>query len=150
MRRTRREQLEQPKPDLTPMIDIVFNLIVFFLVVSELSNLQVEPISLAKADQAQPPPERGAGITLNVLEDGAVSLRGASYMRSDPRLGAALEIEALGHPREPSQAGEPPPSTLRVNLRVDREARFGAVQEVLERCIDQGLYKTTFAADPSR
>ncbi|MHC4829904.1 MAG: ExbD/TolR family protein, partial [Planctomycetota bacterium] len=39
MRRRRREQDPEPKPELTPMIDIVFNLIIFFMIVSELSNL---------------------------------------------------------------------------------------------------------------
>ena len=37
-KKSRVEQEPEPKPDLTPMIDIVFNLIIFFMIVSELSK----------------------------------------------------------------------------------------------------------------
>lgn len=39
--------------NMTPMIDVVFQLIIFFMLVSDLTNTQLERVHLAKASQAQ-------------------------------------------------------------------------------------------------
>ena len=50
----RRSAIERGEQlDLTPMIDIVFNLIIFFMLVSELSNLELEQLRLPFAGEAE-------------------------------------------------------------------------------------------------
>lgn len=48
--------------NMTPMIDIVFQLIIFFMLVTEFANTQLEQVRLAKASQAEedklPPKDR--------------------------------------------------------------------------------------------
>ena len=58
-----RSEGSQAEVNLTPMIDVIFLLIIFFLLVSELSDLQVAAeVKLADAKTAaqndRPPPER--------------------------------------------------------------------------------------------
>ena len=89
MARKKKFQIDpEPKPDLTPMIDIVFNLIIFFMIVSELSNLDVEQIELPFADRAEDPKAEKAGqkvLQINVLEKGLIKVRGKP-MTADPEL----------------------------------------------------------------
>ncbi|MHC4829906.1 MAG: ExbD/TolR family protein [Planctomycetota bacterium] len=152
----------EPKPDLTPMIDIVFNLIIFFMIVSELSNLTVEDLQLAYADQAAKASKSSAGSTekvlqINVMEqDGLIKVRGAAYTtdvkliaaQKYPSLRKFLEIEATGYEREEPIPGAPGPgpSKMRVNIRADKDGAFQRVQEVFDACMRNGVYKTSLAA----
>ena len=160
-RKSKVQQDPEPKPELTPMIDIVFNLIIFFMIVSELSNLTVEQLQLAYADQAVEPPKTQNAekvLQINVMEeDGLIKVNGAPYT-TDAKLLAAkkfhslkkfLEIEAAGYEREDPDPGNPtgvPPSKMRVNIRADKDGKFQRVQEVFDACMRNGIYKTSLAA----
>lgn len=162
MARKKKFQMDpEPKPDLTPMIDIVFNLIIFFMIVSELSNLDVEQIELPFADRAEDPKAEDPGqkvLQINVLERGEVKVRGQA-MTADPKLkdnqqlmqlSKFLEIEAAGYEREPPDPSNPgnPPSKLRANIRADARSQFKHVQFVFDACVRNGIYKTSLAATP--
>jgi len=156
---SRVEQEPEPKPDLTPMIDIVFNLIIFFMIVSELSNLTVEQLQLAYASESQDPKKMKSGSTdkvlqINVLPDGLIKIRGAGYS-DDPKMKGAypslkefIEIEAAGYDREEPDPSNPnlAPSKMRVNIRADKETQFKNVQQVFDACQKNGVYKTSLAA----
>ncbi|MBX3469914.1 MAG: biopolymer transporter ExbD [Planctomycetes bacterium] len=156
-KRKRKFELDpEPKPDLTPMIDIVFNLIIFFMIVSELSNLTVEQLQLPFADRSEEPrpgaPEKI--LQVNVMPTGIVKIRSQAYT-GDPQLKGKypwlqefLEIEAAGYEREPPEPGQPgtPPSALRVNIRADKEVKFQYVQQVFDACVRNGIYKTSIGA----
>jgi biopolymer transport protein ExbD len=159
MRRKRAAEADPYQTDLTPMIDLVFNLIVFFLVVSELSDLSLEEVALAPADQAQEAKPGEEILQLNVLGSGRVKIGGSAYAAgqepSSPGSGGAqtlpplrglLELEAARLPREPSQGAGPGASTLRVNLRVDAATPFHEVHRVIGDCQDAEVYKVSLAA----
>jgi len=71
-------------PDLTPVMDVVFILVVFFLVVSTFSETLVKPmqVSLPGASAAAPAPQRAAELKLAAhgmtLDGQAVSPAGLS------------------------------------------------------------------------
>lgn len=158
-RKAKVEQDPEPKPDLTPMIDIVFNLIIFFMIVSELSNLTVEQLELSFASEAQDPPKPRPGDTekvlqVNVLPDGLIKINGHGYS-DDPKLKGAypslkefLETEAAGYEREEPDPANPAlaPSKMKVNIRADKETMFKNVQQVFDACQKCGVYKTSLAA----
>ena len=60
--------------DMTPMIDCVFQLIIFFFLVIDLQNQELEPLKLPVARYAVPdtPPEDAVRPIVNVLQDGEV------------------------------------------------------------------------------
>ena len=149
-----------PGMDLTPMIDIVFNLIIFFMIVSELSNLDVEQIELPFADRAEKVKPSGRVedkiLQVNVLDTGLIKVRQKPYT-ADPQqkqsarfgwLGDLLQAEAAGYEREPPEPGNPNvhPSKLRINIRSDKRAPFKHVQQVFDLCIKEGIYKTSLGA----
>ena len=65
---------------MTPMIDIVFQLIVFFMLVLDLSAKKIEKLTLPVADQAfkdaQSDPDE---VILNVLANGDIKINGKFY-----------------------------------------------------------------------
>ncbi len=159
-RKSRVSQEADPAVDLTPMIDIVFNLIIFFMIVSELSNLTVEQIQLPFANHAEKVVPGGGGgdeakvLQINVMPGGLIKIRGAAYttvpeLKNEyPWLASFLEIEAAAYEREPPEPGQQgtPPSALRVNIRADKEVQFKFVQQVFDACVKNGIYKTSVAA----
>ena len=156
MRRKRAAEADPYSTDMTPRIDLVFNLIVFFLVVSELSDLSLEEVTLAPADQAHDAEPGSEILQLNVVGSGLVKVGGSAYTAGQrpggakpsglPTLRGLLDLEAARAPREPSQGLGLGPSTLRVNLRVDASTPFEEVHRVIGDCQDAELYKLSLAA----
>ena len=120
--------------NMTPMIDVVFLLIIFFLVSSHLAQqeTQVElalPISLTSVEpQATSAPR----VTINVLPDGQVLL-GAAAVAPD-ELARRLAVER-------GRAGE----NLEVRIRGDRAVAYRFVEPILLACARSGVWNVTFA-----
>ena len=122
---------KQPKleGDLTPMIDMTFQLIAFFMVLLNFTEAdQNEKIQLPKSELAKPPDapfEHPIFVQLTkvgtvILSDQEVPLAGLKpYMI---REGEFLKI------REKS------PSDATVIIRADANAPVGSVQEVIQMC----------------
>ena len=67
--------------DMTPMIDCIFQLIIFFFLIIDLQNKELEPLVLPKAIHAipdEPDPGRERPI-LNVRQDGTIVYRTKVY-----------------------------------------------------------------------
>ena len=63
--------------DMTPMIDVVFLLIIFFMIITDLSQQELEELELPNATVAvedKPDPESNRPI-LNILQDGTVIVK---------------------------------------------------------------------------
>ncbi len=120
--------------NMTPMIDVVFLLIIFFLVSSHLAQQEVQlDLDLPTATTGGPPTMRlPARVTVNVLADGQVLLGG------DP-----VDVEQLGRRLQyvRRQAGP----DLEVRLRSDRHVAYRHVEPVLVRCARNGIWNVTFA-----
>lgn len=135
--------------NMTPMIDVVFLLLIFFMVVSELSALDAESMTLPWAKEAQPP-ERTAKridiVVVNVLrsknpaEPGEVRIRGKKLDKRT--LKEYLRQAAQEVPLEDTRKRI---STLKVLIRADCECRYEAVQIVFDACQQNGIYKTEIA-----
>jgi biopolymer transport protein ExbD len=117
---------------MTPMIDIVFLLIIFFLVSSHLARQEAQmdlPLPIAdsgtKADDI-----KGRRLTLNVTIDGAMILAGRRVTREElgARLAAALE----------AANGE-----LEVRIRSDREVPYRHVAPIMLSCARSGIWNVT-------
>jgi biopolymer transport protein ExbD len=71
---------EEMTMDMTPMIDCVFLLMIFFVLVIDLSQQDLEDLILPKATYQEPdekPPENRP--VLNILQDGSVWYKGKSW-----------------------------------------------------------------------
>jgi biopolymer transport protein ExbD len=139
--------------DMTPMIDCVFLLLIFFMVVSEMSSMDMEAVSLPFADQARAPeiePE-GRRIVINIHKEdakrGFVRVQGRNYDKD--KLAELIRKEAIrsGEEHDPAFA-KIKIYKLRVLIRCDREAKYETVQWVFDACSKNGVYKTVISASP--
>lgn len=147
---------EEVEIDMTPMIDVTFLLIVFFMVVSDMSALDVADLTLPFASEAHSSKgidlEENPTLVVNVLTKGDIQIGGQAYgIKPGGGLRTLkdylkIEVEAAG--REPAPADNPTlrPSKLRILIRADRDTRFENVQNVFDACQQNGIYKTVLGA----
>lgn len=88
---------EQTEMDMTPMIDCVFQLIIFFFLVIDLQNQELEPLVLPRAKYAQPddPPPEAVRPIVNVLQDGEVIYKRKTYFKPDRDKDDRSELRGL-------------------------------------------------------
>ena len=127
-RRQKPAEVEIPGVNMTPMIDIVFQLIIFFMLVMDLNRQQVEPIHLPSASKAIHPPAEERTLLINVLPDGTVKVSGRTYWRpSDGDDNDRLVTLFLAHGERPTLSGAAPP----ILIRADRSTNFEHLQKLL-------------------
>lgn len=120
--------------NLTPMIDVVFQLIIFFLVSSHLVKQEAQmalPLPVADSGQ-EPADETGKRLTLNVLSDGSLLLAGRHVQGEElaSRLG-----DVAGQQSSP----------LEIRIRADRTVPYRFVDPVLTACARAGLWDVKFS-----
>jgi biopolymer transport protein ExbD len=126
--------------NMTPMIDVVFLLIIFFLVSSHLvrqeTQLEAEDLDLPEAESGQRADEDPVRrVVVNVLPDqesGARVVVGGQPLSSEQ----LAELIAYG-----SRADRP----IEVRIRADRKVPYRTVEPVILACARAGVWKVTFA-----
>ncbi len=112
--------------DLTPMIDVVFLLLIFFMIATTFADPEREiELDLPEAEAAAQAESEKETLIINVLADGSVLLRGESL--DTLSLDAALR-------RAAKQSSE-----TEVTIRGDRLARHQAIVSVMDACGRAGL-----------
>ena len=142
MRYTSRQMGEGAKVDRTPMIDMTFLLIAFFMVVVSFSEAdQNERITLPLSELAKPPDAPlETPITLHLTDAGTV-LIGAKEV-DVVQLAKELSLE-----RQLLEArGDESAQKATIIIRADRAAKTGEVQEVIEVCQKTGFDKFALRA----
>ena len=120
---------------LAPMIDIVFLLLIFFIVLWNYARFETEIDIAVPSASAGEQPERTIGeIVVNVHRDGRIVVEGVD--RSDEELLGMFQdiVEAY-----PDQA---------VILRGDRQAAFDHIVRVLNVCQQAKIWNISFATAP--
>ena len=104
--------------DMTPMIDVTFLLVIFFIIVNDLTQSELEDLKLPVAMQAgHDDPPKGRPI-LNVMPDGTVIHKRITYYEPG-------EQPPPHAPPDPFHTGQP---DVRFRL-AQKLARFAAVME---------------------
>lgn len=135
--------------DMTPMIDVTFQLIVFFLVANDLSQKEIVDLQLPQAIH---------GVEDKATEDIRIILNIKKPADPDQRLplvtvkGKTLDLKDL--PRElqakadlKREGGAGSPSAVFALIRADKGAPWQHVQYVMQVCADPkiAIYKLQFA-----
>ena len=130
-----RKQYPDAKLDMTPMIDVVFQLIIFFVVTAAMQNKAMETnVRMAMApngpvEQVKDP----RTVMVDVVEDGTIQI-----MKTRISEGQLLTI--LNNARKTS--GQSTPVVIRGDLLTKHEA----IKRVMDICGKAGLWKIRFAA----
>ena len=121
------EGLAEPEFNMAPLIDIVFQLLIFFMVATsygKMSEKEIE-VDLPAAESGQKADIAPEEIVVDVTRDGHFFVAGKSVERSG--LVGALSAAARGH------------GTVPVTVRGDRLATHETVVDVLDACGAAGL-----------
>jgi biopolymer transport protein ExbD len=122
--------------NLTPMVDMVFLLLVFFLAATTFAREEVElDLKLPPAKSGQPGKVEEK-VVVNIAADGRLSVGGRE-----------VTLEAL---RQKLDAAARRSAETPVLVRGDTAAQFGLGLQVLDACRLANLKKVDFAALPSR
>jgi biopolymer transport protein ExbD len=135
---TKRFQSEEMDMNMTPMIDVVFQLLIFFLVVSEIATYdRIEDLTL---------PHARAAITEKVLPDRLIisvdthnQIWIAGRVQSLDEVKRYLSIEKSIHGTGPGKTGQP------VLIQADKHADWRVVQDILERANELKFWRLSFA-----
>jgi biopolymer transport protein ExbD len=123
--------------NMTPMIDVTFLLIIFFLVSSRMAQqeTQVEvdlPTARTGVERIDDATRR---VTVNVTREGEWLVAGRRL--DEPALGAFLA-------EENEKAAQ-----IEVRIRCDRSVDYGRVKPIMRQCLQADVWKVTFAVvDP--
>ena len=138
--------------DMTPMIDIVFQLIAFFMVITNFEQTQADERVKLPKDQLAKPPEakRMEELTLNI---GFIREEGTGKKLSDalvfyndemvpvPEFGPKLQQEERIFRQKNKDPGE-----VTVVLRADAEVPTGLVQELIKLSREANFTKFALSA----
>ena len=130
-----KKQYPDAKLDMTPMIDVVFQLIIFFVVTAAMQNKALETnVRMAMAPNGPIESVKDPRTVLvDVVEDGTIQI-----MKTRISEGQLLTI--LNNARKTS--GQSTPVVIRGDLLTKHEA----IKRVMDICGKAGLWKIRFAA----
>ena len=125
--------------NVTPLIDVVFLLIIFFLVSSHLARQETQiELALPTAETGlEPSVSEVPRVTVNVLADGRLQL--GSELIVPGQLVRRLDVER-------TQAGD----DLEVRIRSDRNVAYRVVEPVLLSCAEARIWNVSFAVNEKK
>ena len=127
-----RPRPEQPGMQMTPIIDVVFNLLFFFVASQLYAQWETEiPIQVPTAQTSQIPQRLPGEIIINVTPAGEIIVNGRGLTSDE--LGAMLKKLAGLFPGQP------------VVLRGDRATDYEHVIRVLDLCRQADIWNISFA-----
>jgi biopolymer transport protein ExbD len=119
MRLTKHRRNTRPEMDMTPMIDIVFLLIIFFMTVTQVSKLNKEQLELPKLKGTED--QKPSVLTVNVTETGEIRVSGRTLSSGDFVSLVNRELRRVGDD----------PNLLGIVIRADQRGASAGVNAVV-------------------
>ncbi len=130
-----RKPQENPQLDMTPMIDVVFELIIFFVVTLTEAQRKDETIELADGRHGAvlTPDELPARhMQIDVAKDGRISMGDRTLLPDEVHRRVKEKKAAWGE--------------FPVLIRADFAATHDSVRKVMDACTSAGIWKLSFMA----
>ncbi|NUQ53140.1 MAG: biopolymer transporter ExbD [Phycisphaerales bacterium] len=123
--------------DLTPVIDMVFMLLIFFLVATTFQQQEREAkVALPQAAASAPISSALREIVINVTRDGTLIVN--TRVVDESSLLSMLKNAVAQNPAQ------------KVNVRGDRDAAYGMVARALDLCKQAGIAEPFLQTIPTR
>jgi len=138
-RRKRVVPEEEGKVDMSPMIDLVFLLLIFFIVNANMITVQMDKtIEVPVADNASTVESADGRIVINISEDGIISDKNGRLLESDEAIETFIKEQ-----KELVESFNQLPS---IHLRGDRKSIFKYTKKVVQAGAKAGVNDVRFAA----
>lgn len=125
-------QPEAASMQLAPMIDIVFLLLIFFIVTWQFTKSETElAVSVPTAKEGADPERQSGEIVINILADGTIRVEGTTVDLE--QLLAKLAPIAAAFENQP------------VRIRGDGGVEYQRIVEVIDTCQKAGIWNISFA-----
>jgi biopolymer transport protein ExbD len=122
--------------DITPLIDIVFQLVIFFLAATYIVRSDAtEKVTLPKATMAQDQPPRSPQRFVITITADRDWLLGNQHIER-----AAIEQQLLAAAQSPEKAAE-----IEVRLRADARVPYSEIEPLMLTCAKLSIRKLGFA-----
>lgn len=130
--RVRRRSESDARVQMTPMIDMTFLLLVFFLVTSKITSEQKKlEIRLPLASAARVPDDASGREIINLDAEGRIYTGDREVDMAG--LKAFLKKRLIEHP------------PLKISVRADARTRAGLIKDVMKAAADAGAIEVVFA-----
>lgn len=128
----RTPEVEEPEFQMAPMIDIIFLLLIFFMVISTFQKLEdVKGLSLPVADQSETKRSNYGEIVINVTGDGKVVFNKMEYELEELLSVLSGETGLV--------------EVQKVTIRGDRNVPHAYIAGVMKVCQAAGIWDVTIA-----
>ncbi len=112
--------------DFVPMADVLFNLLIFFLLATTIAQVEREmSVALPTAGAAAPISQELRELIINVDKDGAITVGGRPMQLAE--LHDQIATAVKGNPRQ------------KVSVRGDRNTPYANIAAVLDTCKAAGI-----------
>ncbi len=137
----RKEEMDYELP--VSMIDVVFLLLIFFMVVTDMSNMEIESVALPFALSAQDDTSKEDRTIVNITDKGEIRMMRQTMSKQD--LFTVLKAKAAASPRDDKWKLP----TIHVKIRADEGVEYKYVQDVMVQCMRAYIWKLSFGAQPA-
>lgn len=134
-RRLNRRVIEEPQVNLTPLIDVVFVILIMFIVISPLLELDRVQLAEGKNDFAETTVQESSEIAIHVHRNNSVWFAGK-----------LIKIEELVLVLKQARQKQP---NARAQLFHDKQAHFGTYQSVKNAAEEAGFKELDVILKPS-
>jgi biopolymer transport protein ExbD len=119
---------------MTPMIDIVFLLIIFFMTVSQITRTVDHPVSLPRVLEGAAE-SKTATVTINLDEKGKVIVAGKVLSQQEVIDALRTQLEKMNND----------PDRIRIQIRCDRNCQSKYVNKLVNQLASMGFDKVRCA-----
>ena len=120
--------------NMTPMIDIVFLLIIFFMTVSQITRTVDHPVELPRVIEGASE-SKTATVTINLNEKGSVIVAGKVLSLQEVTTALQAQLEKMDND----------PDRIRIQIRCDRNCLSKFVNQLVNRFSSMGFKKVRCA-----
>lgn len=123
--------------NITPLIDVVFLLIIFFLIASHFVRSEIsDAVNLPYASRADSDDRAAHRLTVSILADGSFSIGGIQVTQDSV-------LRRIARLAETANGDESPAPEVRI--RADRNESFGSIRPLIEQCARYEIRSIQFA-----
>ena len=138
MRLSKRSGSRLLRMNMTPMIDIVFLLLIFFMTVTQASRIKEEQLELPQQEGSRD--KETSSLTINIRQDGQLAM-----------LGRVLQLDRfLTLVNEELARVDNDPRRINIELRVDQRGESRAANQVAKSLEQLNIKRVSFAVQVPR